>query len=102
MEIAPGTELIAIADAAGPVAMATAPISAELPPAFTTERDTGPAAAGACTKIWPVGGDVTVEVSVAAPEFFTPRKHSGDAVAMLQIVIVSVYGDVVSTTLVPA
>src|SRR5207248_4156012 len=39
---------------------------------------------------------------VAAPEFFTPRKHSGDAVAMAQIVIVSVYGAVVSTTLVPA
>src|SRR4051794_934606 len=95
--------LNALAVAAGPVAIATAPTSAELPAALTTDKATGPAAAGpALTKICPVAGVLTFDVSAAAPEFFTPMKHSGEAVAIAQIVIVSVYGAVVSTTLVPA
>src|SRR3954451_22372339 len=94
--------LNALAVAAAPVATATAPTYAELPPALPADKATGPVAVGAPTKICPVAGVLTFEVSAAAPEFFTPMKHSGDAVAIAQIVIVSVNGAVVSTTLVPA
>src|SRR5437867_352712 len=88
-EIALRLNALAVA-AATPVAMATAPTSAELAAGLTTAKATGLVAAVALTKICPVAGVLTFEVSAAAPEFFTPMKHSGDAVAMLQIVIVSV------------
>jgi hypothetical protein len=93
--------LAAVAVALPPVAIAIAPISAVLPAAFVTPKFTGPVAAGADMKMVPLGGVLMFEFSTAAPLFISPRKHSGEAPAMLQMVTVSLNGDVVSTTLVP-